>query len=253
MNKISIVIITKNEQNTIAKCLDSLKEFDEVLIYDNGSTDKTLQIASRYENVTSTQGQWFGFGKTKAHAVSLAKNEWVFSLDADEIISDSLTQELLHMPLDKKIAYEVQRDNYYNQKLIRCCGWYGEKILRFFNKNETNFNDAVVHEKVEQKNLKVVKLNNVIKHYSFHCVADFMDKIQKYSQIYAQEHQGKKSASISKAIIRGKFMFFKSYILQGGYKAGFEGFVISFFAGLGTFTKYIKLAELNKKLKKSST
>ena len=245
MNAISIVLITKNSENSLKSCLESLKKFNDVIIYDNGSNDKTVQIAKSFANVTVHEGEFFGFGKTKAHAVSLAKHDWVFSLDSDETVSPELVDELLTMPLNDAQLYYVRRDNFYNGRHIKCCGWYPENIVRLFNKTKTNFDDSAVHEKIEVKNLKSDYLKFPINHYSFHSVADFLVKIQSYSEIYANEHKGKRSSSILKAILRGKSMFIKSYIIKGGWKCGFEGFVISFFAGLGTTVKYLKLREKN--------
>ena len=245
MNKISIVLITKNADKTLKASLESLSAFDDVVIYDNGSSDTSLEIAKSFDNAQLHQGEFFGFGKTKAHAVSLAKHSWVFSLDSDETITPELSNELLNMNLDENSVYFVRRDNFYNGRHIKCCGWYPEKIVRLFNKEKTTFDDSVVHEKIDTKKLNIADLSNPITHHSFHSVSDFLDKIQKYSEIYAQEHKGKKSSSVLKAILRGKSMFFKSYIIKAGWKCGFEGFVISFFAGLGTMVKYLKLREKN--------
>lgn len=245
MHNVTVVIITKNAQKTLKETLESLKSFTEVVIYDNGSEDETIAIANAYENVVVKQGEFFGFGKTKAYAANFASNDWIFSLDADERITQPLLDELVQMTLEEGHVYEVQRDNYYHDKLIKCCGWYGERIVRLYNRKETNFDDAMVHENVMVKSLKTKHLMHPITHHSFYCVADFMGKIQKYSEIYAKDHCGKKDASIAKALFRGFFMFFKSYFLKGGIKSGFEGFVISFFAGLGTTVKYIKLREKN--------
>lgn len=246
MIAISVVMITKNASLHLQECLESLTLFEEVVIYDNGSTDNTLEIATEFSNVSLHTGPFLGFGKSKAHAVSLAKNEWVFALDADEPMSEALISELQKISLEEGTLYEVRRDNYYHDKHIKCCGWYPEYIIRLFNRQETNYDDAVVHEQVQRHHLKSQKLKHPIKHYSFHNVSDFLEKIQKYSELYAETHQGKKKSSVFKAIFRGQFMFFKSYILKGGWKCGFEGFVISFFAGLGTTVKYLKLNEKNK-------
>ena len=191
MNAISIVLITKNAANSLEKCLNSLQKFDDVIVYDNGSSDNTVEIARSYSNVNLHQGDFFGFGKTKAHAVSLAKHDWVFSLDSDETITPELAEELLTMPLDDSTLYNVRRDNFYNGRHIKCCGWYPENIVRLFNKTKTNFDDSAVHEKIEVKNLKNSYLKFPINHYSFHSVADFLVKIQSYSEIYANEHKGK--------------------------------------------------------------
>jgi len=249
IKNISIALIAKNAQKTLRPCLESLTDFSEVIIYDNGSSDETITIAKSFSNVTVVQGEWFGFGKTKKHASSLATNDWIFSLDTDEHISKELVNELQNLELHHNKIYEVQRDNYYNNKLIKCCGWYGETIVRLYNRKTTDYNEDSVHEKVIDDNLEKVKLNHVIEHYSFECVGDFLNKIQTYSEIFAKEHEGKKEASVFKANFRGFFAFFKSYILRKGFSCGFEGFVISLFAGLGTTVKYLKLHERNKKLK----
>lgn len=245
MNKISIVLITKDASVSLEACLKTLEKFDDITIYDNGSTDNTLDIAHSFDNVTVHTGPFLGFGKSKAHAASLAKHDWVFSLDSDEHIPTALAEELLHMPLQSTSVYEVRRDNYYNGRHIRCCGWYPEYIVRLYNRTKTGFDEAMVHEKVKTGLLTTDRLANPIKHFSFHNVEDFLNKIQKYSEIYANEHKGKKDASVAKAVLRGKSMFLKSYLLKGGWKFGFEGFVISFFAGLGTTVKYLKLREKN--------
>jgi len=245
MNAVSIVLITKDAETHLKECLESVSAFDDVTIYDNGSSDRTIEIAEQFKNVTVHTGPFMGFGKSKAHAASLAKNDWVFALDADEPMSPELVSELLEMALDTNTVYRVRRDNYYNGRHIKCCGWYPEYIVRLFNRTQTNYDEAMVHEQVEVKSLQIKSLAHPIKHFSFHSVADFLEKIQKYSEIYADTHKGKKSSSVLKAILRGKSMFIKSYILKGGWKCGFEGFVISFFAGLGTTVKYLKLREKN--------
>ncbi len=246
MNKISVVLITKNAELLLEKCLDSLTRFDEVVMYDNGSTDKTVEIAARFPNVKVFEGEFLGFGKSKKHAATLASHDWVFSLDADETITESLVTELLTMPLDEQTCYQVRRDNFYRNKHIKCCGWYPEYIVRFYNRTKTNFSDAAVHETVLMENMSKAKLKSPIHHYSFHSVADFLVKIQSYSEIYANEMQGKKQVSLFTAVSRGLFAFLKSYVFRKGWCSGFEGFVISFFHALGTTVKYLKLYEKNK-------
>ena len=245
MNKISVVLITKNAELLLEKCLTSLRLFDEVVIYDNGSTDNTLDIANSFANVKLFQGEFLGFGKSKQYAATLASNDWVFSLDADETITEALADELLNMPLDEKTCYQVRRDNFYRNKHIKCCGWYPEYIVRLYHRGATNFSEAAVHETVVTDGLKVAKLSAPINHYSFHSVADFLTKIQNYSEIYANDMQGKKRVSIPMAVFRGWFAFIKSYFLRRGWSAGFEGFVIALFHALGTTVKYLKLHEKN--------
>jgi len=245
MPDISVVMITKNAERKLEQCLGSLSTFAEVVIYDNGSTDNTLEIAKGFDNVKVFEGAFFGFGKTKAHAATLATHDWVFSLDADEVVSSNLAEELSKKTLDAAACYQVQRDNYYRGKHIKCCGWYPEYIVRLYHREKTNFSDAPVHETVQTKGLKVEKLQAPIEHYSFDSVADFLVKIQSYSEIYAKDMQGKKDVSIFAGLGRGIFAFIKSYFFRKGIFCGFEGFTIAFFHGLGTIVKYLKLHEKN--------
>ncbi|MDX8383360.1 MAG: glycosyltransferase family 2 protein [Ghiorsea sp.] len=245
MNHISVVMITKNAEKVLEQCLASLVKFDDVVLYDNGSTDQTLDIAAQFDNVHVFQGEFLGFGKSKAHAASMAQHDWVFSLDADEPMSQALVDELLTMQIDGGTCYQVRRDNYFRGKHIKCCGWYPEYIVRLYPRKVTNFSDAKVHETVKTSGLSVQKLQHPIEHYSFFSVADFLTKIQSYSEIYADDMRGKKQVSVFAGVLRGLFAFIKSYFFRKGLFYGFEGFVISFFHGLGTTVKYIKLHEKN--------
>ncbi len=245
MPDISVVMITKNAERKLEQCLISLSAFDEVVIYDNGSTDKTLEIAKSFENVKVFEGEFFGFGETKKYASTLASHDWVFSLDADEVMSVELVKELQSKTLHADTCYEVRRDNYYRGKHVKCCGWYPEYIVRLYHRTKTNFSDAKVHETIQTKSMKIEKLLHPIRHYSFDSVADFLVKIQSYSEIYANDKQGKKQVSVLAGVGRGLFAFIKSYFFRKGIFCGFEGFTIAFFHGLGTTVKYIKLHEKN--------
>ncbi|MFQ5561147.1 MAG: glycosyltransferase family 2 protein [Nitrospinota bacterium] len=245
MSKISVVMITRNAERILFNCLTSLSVFDEVVMYDNGSTDQTLSIASQFPNVSIFQGEFLGFGKTKIHASTLASHDWILSLDADEVVSEELGKEILARELNEGKCYQVRRDNYYHNKLIKCCGWYPEYIVRLYHRKESNFSDAMVHETVQTAGLKVEKLEHPIRHYSFHSVADFLVKIQSYSEIFANDMKGKKKTSIGIAVVRGLFAFIKSYVFRKGWCYSFEGFVIAFFHALGTTVKYLKLYEKN--------
>ncbi len=245
MAEISVVMITKNAARKLEQCLASLSMFPEVVIYDNGSTDSTLEIAAQFPNVRVFEGEFFGFGETKRHASSLASHDWIFSLDADEVISESLADELLTMELAPQTCYQVRRDNYYRGKHIKCCGWYPEYIVRLYHRQQTDFSNAKVHETIVTKCMAVKKLKHPIAHYSFDSVADFLAKIQSYSEIYANDMQGKKQVSLFAGVARGLFAFIKSYLFRKGMFYGFEGFVIAFFHGLGTTVKYLKLHEKN--------
>jgi len=246
-NKISIIILTKNSEKYISACLSALKKFDEIIILDNGSTDKTINIAENFENVKIHTNDFIGFGPLKNLAISYTKNAWLLSIDSDEILSHKLCDEILNLQLDKNTIYSILRDNYYNKKLIKCCGWENDYVLRLFNKHTTKFSNQQVHESLIRDNTNVVKLKNSFKHYSFENAIELIRKMQHYSSLYACEQKNKKSSSPIKAFFRGAFTFFKNYFFQKGFLYGYEGFLIAISNANGTFYKYIKLYEENKK------
>lgn len=244
---ISVTILTKNNQKHIREVLEAVKDFEEVLIYDNGSEDETLSIAKEFKNVNIVEGPFLGFGPMHNKAVSLTKNEWVLSIDSDEIVTKELLQEIKQLKLDPHSVYSFPRNNYYNGKHIRCCGWYPDRQYRLFHKMHTRFTDAQVHEQVILSGMRHVPLKNPIIHYSYDNVSDFIIKMQHYSDLFATQNQGKKRSSPCKAVLHALFTFFKCYFLKRGIFYGYEGFLISSYNAHTAFYKYLKLYEYNLK------
>jgi len=248
IKNISCVIIVKNAATTIDATLGSLKSFEDVVLYDNGSTDETLGIAKKYSNVNIFQGEFLGFGETKNLAAHFAKNNWVFSLDADEVLSDEFVENIAKLELDDKNIYTILRENYYKNTQIKHC-WGDDIIVRLFNKTKTAFTDEKVHEKVIQKGFSVVQIEGSVKHYPYATITDFIIKLDRYSSAFANDNVGKKNSSPSKAFFNGIFSFFKTYIMKRGFLDGYAGLVIAFSHMATNFYKYIKLYELNKEQK----
>lgn len=243
---ISVTILTKNSQKYIGEVLSSVQSFDEVLIYDTGSTDNTLEIAKQFSNVTIRKGPFIGFGPTHNAASSLAKNDWVLSIDSDEVVSTEMAQQIAALKLDEAGVYSFPRDNYYNGKHIKWCGWYPDRQIRLYNKTRTRFTEAQVHEAVITTHMTLIPLSTPIRHYSYASIADFLSKMQMYSDLFAAQYKGRKKSSLLKALGHGFFAFFKSYLLKKGFLGGFEGFVISAYNGHTAYYKYLKLYEANK-------
>lgn len=251
---ISVTILCKNSEKYLKEVLEALHTFDEVLIYDNGSTDDTLAIAAGFPNVTIHRGTFCGFGPTHNIATELAKHDWIFSVDSDEVVSAALVMEIqaLQIPKNNKnFVYSMPRDNYYNGKWIRWCGWYPDRQQRLYNRKVTRFSDDQVHEGIVTKGVELVKLTCPLKHYSYASTRDFLTKMQDYSELYARQNCGKKNASIATAIAHGFFAFFKSFFLKKGFFGGYEGFVISVYNGNTAFYKYLKLREFNRNTPKN--
>ena len=231
--------------------LAALQLFDEVVVCDTGSKDSTLEIARRFPNVVIYERPFIGFGPTHNVASSLAKHDWILSVDSDEIVTQSLAQEIQGLSLTRGSVYSFPRHNEYRGKWIRWCGWHPDRQIRLYNRLDTKFTDAQVHEAVEASHLNKVPLSSPLRHYSYANVHDFLEKMQTYSTLFALQNQGKKSSSLAKAIAHGLYTFFKSYLLKRGFMGGQEGFEISLYNANTAFYKYLKLAEANRQTTKS--
>lgn len=246
--KISVTILVKNSEETLEATLNSTRAFPEVILLDTGSTDGTLQIAEKFSNVKVFHAPFQGFGPTHNLASSLATYDFILSLDSDEVLSFALVEEIGSLSLDEKCVYSIPRDNYYRAKHIKgCSGWYPDFVTRIYNRKSTSFDDAAVHEKIIQGPLKKISLKHSMSHTPYRKVSDFLHKMQIYTTLFAEQNKGRKSSSLSKAILHGLVCFFKSYILKRGFLFGYEGFFISIYNGHTAFYKYIKLLEINRK------
>lgn len=223
---------------------------DEVLIYDNGADQNTLAICNTFSNVHIVKGEFFGFGKTHNLASALASNDWILSIDSDEVATPELIKEIQNLSLQDNTVYSIPRRNFYRNHWVRGCGWWPDKALRLYNKKIAQFSNVQVHESIETKNLTVVPLKACLNHYSYDSISDFLKKMQSYSDLFAEEWKGKKKSSPCKAALHAGFAFFKSYILKGGICDGYSGFLISAYNGHTAFYKYMKLYEINSKLPK---
>jgi glycosyltransferase involved in cell wall biosynthesis len=245
--KISVVMLTKDSSGYLADSLKALKSFNEIIVLDNGSMDDTVEIARSFGNVKLHKHEFIGFGPLKQLAVSLASNDWILSIDSDEIVGEKLREEILQLALDKESVYAIRRDNYYGKRLVRCCGWDNDYVLRLFHRGKVNFDNKQVHESLLMGDAKVHKLKNSMQHYSFNSAEELINKMQHYSTLYARENAGKKKSSAWKALSRSCFAFIKNYIFQKGFLYGYEGLLISISNANGVFYKYIKLLEENRK------
>lgn len=242
ISKITPVIIVKNGEKHLKDTLLSLKEFENVIVYDNGSTDNTLNIARSYSNVTVIEAPFYGFGPTKNLAASYANTDWILSLDADESISPSLLYSLKKWPTDdqKKVG-SVLRKNYFCGKNIKTNGWGNDWLVRLYNKKEHSFSESLVHESIISSNdTRIVKLKGPIIHQAINDVGQMLDKTQHYSELFATSEKAK-CLPFGIIILKTLFGFFRSYILKGGILSGWRGYTIAFGEAMGVFYKYTKV------------
>lgn len=233
---ISFVILTFNSQKYLKDVLSSISFANEIIVVDSGSSDNTKMIVKEFKNAKFIHQKWLGFSDQKQFGVNLAKNEWVFVLDSDEIFTKELELEIKDILKDPKFyAYKVPRLNNFFGKFIKTMGLYPDYSIRLFNKNFAHFNGARIHESVvlNDKDKKIAKLKNHFIHYAYEDTNQFIQKQLLYANL------GKKPNKF-KAIFNPFWTFFKMYILKGGFKEGFDGFVIAKIYAQYTFWKYIK-------------
>ncbi len=239
IDTISVVIMAKDAEQTIKETLDSLMSFTEVIFYLNNSTDGTEEIAKKYPNVTIVYGDFLGFGPTKNKAATYAENEWILSLDSDEVILKLLLEELKLLKLDnKKEVFILKRDNYFLGEEVKYSGWGKDKLTRLYNRTYHQFNQNIVHEFVELKEDAVkTELQNSFKHNAVQDINQFLQKVMKYSDLASKD---KKTCNFLVVIMKAKFAFFKTYIIQLGFLDGWRGFVIAVSNFNGKFFRYTK-------------
>ena len=223
---LSVSIITKNEENNIQRCLDSVKWADEIIVVDSGSTDATLEICKTY-NCKIIKTEWQGFGKTKQIGVNTAANDWILSIDADEEVTDELKIKILELIQSTKFhAFNVKRVSYYLKKRIKYSGWQTDYPLRLFNKKHGNFNNATVHESVIMDSDTVSIIKEVMLHYPFPTINSHINKINHYSQLGAKNlFDNNKKTTLVFALINGIGKFIKMYLIKKGFLDGKEGFI----------------------------
>jgi glycosyltransferase involved in cell wall biosynthesis len=249
--KISATIITFNEEKNIAKAINSLSFADEILLIDSESTDNTVEIAKSLGAKILTQ-KWLGFSKQKQFAVDNASHDWIFSLDADEIVSDELIKEIQKLKNTQlstlSDAYKIPRLSFYMNRPIHHGGWYPDWQIRFFNRKKSKWKDVLIHESVEV-NGKIGKLKSDIWHYSVENATHHHKMIgERYAPLAAKQmfESGKKTTVLKIATV-GLTTFLQNYVIRLGFLDGLAGLVIATFAAHHAFLKYLILFELQQK------
>ncbi len=249
MEKISAVIITYNEERKIEKCIRSLDFIDEIVVVDSFSTDNTVKIAKKL-GASVFQRKFTTFGDQKNFGNKMAKNDFILSIDADEVVSKNLRDSIIDeckRGLDENTVYKIARKTWYLNGFLNHGGYYPEYKIRLFNKNFCSWDNKKLHEGlIFSKKLKTKKLKGDLYHYSYESIDHHLKKIILYSEI------DKKSGDFStfKLLFSPPFRFFKSYILKLGFLDGIRGLIFCSFSSFSIFIRYSKKFEekINKKL-----
>lgn len=252
MVKISVVIITLNEERNIKRCIDSVYDIaDEIIVVDSNSTDKTEEVCLKFDKLTFVKKAWQGFSKTKNHAMELCKNNLILSIDADEALSPELKNSIKKINnINKQVVYKVNRLTNYCGSWIKHSGWYPDSKIRIFNKQTAEW-DGEIHEELKFNIKPEIKLlKGDLLHYSYYTISEHILRSNKYSDISAQNNfNNNKNINIIKVLTAPLFKFFRNYVLKLGFLDGYKGFVICIITAHETFLKYAKTKELFKSAK----
>lgn len=248
-HKLSVVIITFNEERNIERAIQSVQKVaDEIIVVDSFSTDKTKEICSRY-TIQFIERKWAGYSATKNFANNLASNEFILSLDADEALSPELENSILQIKeIGLNGSYRCNRITNYIGKWIKRSGWYPDSKVRIFPKSKANWEGAFVHEElVINPDIKETLLNGDLYHYSYYSYEDHQERADKYSVLTAQKfHDKGKSASFIKPYLSAISRFITMYFFKLGCLEGGKGFMIAFISAKSNVLKYKELRRLNK-------
>ncbi len=249
---LSVVVLTKNEEQGLARCLDSAGFADEIIVVDDESSDKTVDIARKFTDKVFIRKMDIE-GRHRNWAYAQAKNTWVLSLDADEIITDELREEIKNALRNnpKEGGFTIPRKNYIGDYWVKYGGWYPSPQLKLFRKDKFKYEEVGVHPRAFMDE-PCGHLQSDLVHYSYKGLEDFLNKLNKQTTWEAQKwFSQNKPMRMTRFIWRTIDRFIRTYIGRRGYKDGFIGFVVAFFAGLYQFVSYLKYREII--LKSTST
>lgn len=251
MTKISVVIITLNEGKKISRCIDSVKDVaDEIIVVDSFSTDRTKEICLS-KNVRFVEHKFEGHIEQKNYVVSLASNNIVLSLDADEELSPTLKESILKVKNDfQSDAYSFNRLNNYYGKWIHHSGMYPDRKVRLWNRTKGEWGGTNPHDKViMQSDAETSFLKGNLLHYTCETISEHVNQQNWFSNIAAKamREKGKKSGWAI-ILLAPLFKFVRCYFLNLGFLDGFHGLVVCTITAYSTFLKYVKLKRLNSEL-----
>jgi glycosyltransferase involved in cell wall biosynthesis len=244
MEKVSVYVLTFNNERTIERCLHSLQWADEVVLVDSYSTDGTVEICRRFTDRVY-QRKWTNHQDQYQYAADLTANRWVMFVDADEEVPPELAQEIqeeLRLNNGQWDGYIAHRRTYYLGRWIKYGGWYPDYEIRLYDRNKGRW-EGGLHAKVHVKG-RVKTLKNRYYHYTYRDISDQIQTIDKYSHVAADDMlRDGKSFDVVHMALNPPFRFIKEYIFKGGFLDGIPGLIIAISTFYYTFIKHAKVWE----------
>jgi glycosyltransferase involved in cell wall biosynthesis len=246
--KLSLTVITKNEELVIRRCIESVPFADEVIVVDSGSTDRTVEICRELGAKVVVTEDYPGNGPQKNRALDLATGDWILSLDADEWLTAELQAEIPRLMTSAPAevsAYRMRRRSSFCGRFMRHSGWWPDWIIRFVRQGKGRFNEELVHDRMIVSG-KLHDASGVILHEAYDTLGKVLDKLNRYSTVGAvgMASRGRR-ASLLSAIGHGLWAFTRTYFLRAGFLDGREGLIVSVATAETTYYRYLKLLYLN--------
>lgn len=252
---ISLVVITKDEEANIARCLRSVPFADDIVVLDSGSTDQTLAIAQSLGARTFTE-PWPGYRAQKIRAAQLARHDWIFSLDADEAMAPQTAENVYKFfkfmmeqgELELCDAFEFARLSFHLGRWIRHGGWYPDRQIRLYHRGRAQWVAGQVHERVQADRERVRRIEGDLWHFPFGSLAGQVETNNEYSTLAALDLAARgQYFSVGKLIFKPIGKFLETYLIKQGFRDGLPGFIIAVGAAYSMFMKWAKLAEKQNK------
>jgi glycosyltransferase involved in cell wall biosynthesis len=243
MVPLSAVLITRNEEDTLADAIESVRFCDEIVVVDSGSTDRTETIAREKGARVLVNAPWPGFVAQRNVAVDAARHDWVLALDADERITEALRDEIQDLRRQGFAAagYRIPRAAFYLGRWIRATDWWPDPQVRLFDRRRARWEGELVHESVRVRG-PLLRLRSEMAHYPYRNVSDHLGKIDRYTTLWAQQmHASGRRVRTIDLLFAPNWAFFRNYVLKGGIRLGRAGLTISV---LNSYYTYLKLAKL---------
>ncbi len=246
LSRISLIVITLNEENNLGRCLESARGVGEVIVVDSMSDDGTLRIAGEYGARVFTR-EFVSNADQKNWAMDQAALEWVLILDADEYLSAALREEIAERIVSaRENGFWLYRRNEFLGRTIKHCGWDRDRVLRLLRRGRGRYPERAVHEHLELKG-KAGRLRERLDHIPYRDLDDYIERMKSYSRRGALELHRKGKGSFPGMVLRPPARFLRMYILQLGFLDGSAGLMLCSFAAISVFFKYASLRELSRR------
>lgn len=248
---VSVIVITRNSEAIIRRCLESASWADEIVVVEHGSTDRTAEICRELGAKVHQTPDWPGYGRQKNRALDLASGDWVLSLDSDEWITPELRAEIERVIAapGEKVAFAMPRRSSFCGRFMRHSGWWPDYVNRLFRRGTARFSEDHVHERLIVSGPRG-RLRQHVMHEAVTDLDQMLTKMNVYSTTSAQMfHQRGRRASIATALLHGWWAFTRTYFLRAGFLDGREGLMLAIANAEGAYYRYLKLMLLSDKTK----